>query len=105
MFWVFRVKNHDFMQKNHIFSNFRGGGACRVHPPSPPRSTLGLVEVNIICTCSSLGDMNQYICINILTHRQHINKTKKPSYSNQLLSSPVHECMLFNVLTSYFLIR
>ena len=23
---VFRVKNHDFMQKNHIFSNFRGGG-------------------------------------------------------------------------------
>jgi len=24
MFWVFRVKNHDFMPKNHIFSNFRG---------------------------------------------------------------------------------
>ena len=24
---VFRVKNHDFMPKNHIFSNFRGGGA------------------------------------------------------------------------------
>ena len=22
---VFRVKNNDFMQKNHIFSNFRGG--------------------------------------------------------------------------------
>ena len=22
---VFRVKNHDFMQKNLIFSNFRGG--------------------------------------------------------------------------------
>jgi hypothetical protein len=22
---VFRVKNHDFTQKNHIFSNFRGG--------------------------------------------------------------------------------
>jgi hypothetical protein len=22
-FWVFRVKNHDFTQKNHIFSNFR----------------------------------------------------------------------------------
>jgi len=27
IFRVFRVKNHDFMQKNHIFSNFRGG-AC-----------------------------------------------------------------------------
>ena len=26
MFGVFRVKNHDFTQKNHIFSNFRGGG-------------------------------------------------------------------------------
>jgi hypothetical protein len=22
--WVFRVKNHDFTPKNHIFSNFRG---------------------------------------------------------------------------------
>ena len=32
---VFRVKNHDFMPKNHIFSNFRGGawirpGICRI---------------------------------------------------------------------------
>ena len=24
---VFRVKNHDFTPKNHIFSNFRGPGA------------------------------------------------------------------------------
>jgi hypothetical protein len=23
--WVFRVKNHEFTPKNHIFSNFRGG--------------------------------------------------------------------------------
>jgi hypothetical protein len=29
---VFRVKNHDFTQKNHIFYNFRGGGR-RVRPP------------------------------------------------------------------------
>ena len=28
MFGVFRVKNHDFTPKNHIFSNFRGA-----HPP------------------------------------------------------------------------
>jgi hypothetical protein len=28
---VFRVKNHDFTPKNHIFSNFRGG-ECRVRP-------------------------------------------------------------------------
>ena len=25
---VFRVKNHDFTPKNHIFSDFRGGGAA-----------------------------------------------------------------------------
>jgi hypothetical protein len=33
MFGVFRVKNHDFTPKNHIFSNFRG---CA--PPLPPGS-------------------------------------------------------------------
>ena len=35
---VFRVKNHDFTQKNHIFSNFRGGGraGCAPAPPPPP---------------------------------------------------------------------
>ena len=27
IFGVFRVKNHDFTPKNHIFSNSRGGGA------------------------------------------------------------------------------
>ena len=27
IFEVFRMKNHDFTPKNHIFSNFRGGGA------------------------------------------------------------------------------
>jgi hypothetical protein len=32
MFGVFRVTNHDFTPKNHIFSNFRGGGR-RVRPP------------------------------------------------------------------------
>ena len=32
---VFRVKNHDFTKKNHIFSNFRGG-ARRVRPPLDP---------------------------------------------------------------------
>jgi hypothetical protein len=36
-FGVFRVKNHDFTPKNHIFSHFRGG-ARRVPPPplDPP---------------------------------------------------------------------
>ena len=31
IFGVFNVKNHDFMPKNHIFSNFRGGA-----PPLDP---------------------------------------------------------------------
>ena len=34
IFGIFRVKNHDFTPKNHIFSNFRGG-ARRVPPPPP----------------------------------------------------------------------
>ena len=29
---VFRMKNHDFMQKNHIFSNFRGGARAGCPP-------------------------------------------------------------------------
>ena len=35
IFGVFRVKNHDFTPKTHIFSNFRGG-AHWVHPPLNP---------------------------------------------------------------------
>ena len=34
IFWVFRVKNHDFTPKNLIFSNFRGGAGCA--PPLDP---------------------------------------------------------------------
>jgi hypothetical protein len=35
-FGVFRMKNHDFTQKNHIFSNFRGGGRAGCAPPLDP---------------------------------------------------------------------
>ena len=43
---VFRVKNHDFTPKNHIFSNFGGGGAAhRVAPP--PGSAPELCPINI----------------------------------------------------------
>ena len=35
MFGVFRVKNYDFMPKNNIFSNFRGG-APPLNPPLGP---------------------------------------------------------------------
>jgi hypothetical protein len=33
IFGVFRVKNHDFTPKNHIFSNFRGAHG---HTPGAP---------------------------------------------------------------------
>ena len=36
---VFRVKNHDFTQKNLIFSNFRGGARP---PGSAPAFVVGL---------------------------------------------------------------
>ena len=49
IFGVFRVKNHDFMQKNHIFSNFRGG-VCRVHPPWIRPWELGVTrEAILLC--------------------------------------------------------
>ena len=34
IFGVFRVKNHDFMPTNHIFSSYRGR-ALGVSPPPP----------------------------------------------------------------------
>ena len=40
-FGVFRVKNHDFTPKNHIFPNFRGGGGAPGAPPPPPGSAPG----------------------------------------------------------------
>ena len=47
IFGVFRVKNHDFTPKNHIFSNFRGG-ARRVRPPplDPPLIMLYRVHLS-----------------------------------------------------------
>jgi hypothetical protein len=40
IFGVFRVKNHDFTPKNHIFSNFRGRA-----PDAPPPLDPALVTV------------------------------------------------------------
>ena len=37
---VFRVKNHDFTPKNHIFSNVRGGGAGCAPPLDPPLNSI-----------------------------------------------------------------
>jgi hypothetical protein len=45
IFGVFRMKNHDFTPKNHIFSNFRGGGARRVRPPLDPPLSYAFYKV------------------------------------------------------------
>jgi hypothetical protein len=55
MFGVFRVKNHDFTQKNHIFFQFFwGGGGGRPPPPGSAPGihtchiyTYGLMRINI----------------------------------------------------------
>ena len=39
IFGVFRVKNHDFTPKNHIFSNFRGAARRERPPLDPPLRT------------------------------------------------------------------
>ena len=43
MFGVFRVKNHDFMPKNHIFFQFfLGGGGGGGEPGASPGSAPGI---------------------------------------------------------------
>ena len=44
LFGGFRVKNHDFTPKNHIFSNFRGARAPGAPPPgSAPVNVISLL--------------------------------------------------------------
>ena len=55
---VFRVKNHDFTPKNHIFSNFRGR-ARRVRPP--PGSAPGIFDIfSYLKSLSELATSNVY---------------------------------------------
>jgi hypothetical protein len=37
------LKNHDFVPKNHIFSNFRGGGRAGCGPPP------GSAPAHVLC--------------------------------------------------------
>ena len=45
LFWVFRVKNHDFTPKNLIFSNFRRGGGRAGCTPPGSAPDLGLFRI------------------------------------------------------------
>ena len=46
---VFRVKNHDFTQTNHILFPILGGGARRVRPPplDPPLRNKFILHLSI----------------------------------------------------------
>ena len=52
IFGVFRVKNHDFTPKNHIFYNFRGARAGCVPPLDPRLERLQRTKI--------LEDKHQY---------------------------------------------
>ena len=55
---VFRVKNHDFTPKNHIFSNFRGRA-----PGAPPGSAPGICAWLPDCsrTASVTGELQSQV--------------------------------------------
>jgi hypothetical protein len=58
-FGVFRVKNHDFMPKNHIFSNFRGGA-----PGVPPAgSAPGSYSWHSCLFCHIPMLLNLFFCL------------------------------------------
>ena len=57
MFRVFRVKNHDFMPKNHIFSNFRVC-VCRVRPPPAPLDLCLVLRNGFILTYIIVQDVH-----------------------------------------------
>ena len=54
---VFRVKNHDFTPKNHIFSNFRGGARRACPPPgSTPaeyKTIRGIISISVYKTMTT----------------------------------------------------
>ena len=58
IFGVFRVKNHDFTPKNHIFSNFRGGGGAA--PGAPPGSAPVLASAYCIVLYRTIGSSTNY---------------------------------------------
>ena len=57
MFGVFRVKNHDFTPKNHIFSNFRGGARRAPPPGSAPVDFLKKWRENLDIYFSTLDTL------------------------------------------------
>ena len=67
IFGVFRVKNHDFTPKNHIFSNFKGG-ARRVRPPPGSFIDTNNQQGGLLVPCGllvSIYGRNMQIVVNM----------------------------------------
>ena len=64
-FRVFRVKNHDFTQKNHIFTNFRGGHMPGASPPLdlPLYTSVISRAFNIFQVCQYFTIYRQYFLL------------------------------------------
>ena len=89
IFGVFRVKNQDFTPKNHIFSNFRGGGGgARRVPPLVlyvyALSVCNDLSPNAWTKCNALVDTNAFWDIHkqICHHWQKQMNTEKPRNGN-----------------------
>ena len=60
MFGVFRVKNHDFKPKNHIFSDFRGARAgCAPLPGSAPAKYDPIIGLFVVFIIKAKRHLNQ----------------------------------------------
>jgi hypothetical protein len=54
------MKNHDFMQKNHIFSNF--GGAGHALGAAPPLPGSAIFQFNVALTQYKYHEQRIFIC-------------------------------------------
>ena len=93
LFVVFRVKNHDFTPKNHIFSNFRGepppleSPLGRWYSPGTPVSSLNKTDLH------DIAEMLLKVALNTIEPNQIINrKTDSDSQINFFFatSSVIH---------------
>ena len=78
IFEVFRVKNHDFKPKYHIFSNFRGGGGARWVRPPPHESAPELVSYIMTRTrwWWGLFVLDQHVLLDL--HSASLNRNNNP---------------------------
>jgi hypothetical protein len=90
IFGVFRVKNHYFTPKNHIFSNLRGV-ACRVCPPGSAPGRGGQIKRGAI--------VQGIIMITTKNTLLYFDQT----FFFMQIQTGIRSCMqLFNAIKTYF---